>query len=195
MGNELLPIFLSILHVVFFWQSLTEKPIADIRYVRVAMAGQVGIGGILSYYSNIARLFQEKCMAAILIESGTRYPDHMLRKYFQFQEEGPDADDTNTIEIRDLSSVMATYGYFRNTREIDTSILSAKYLMTSTGEMLFDETSLPSSTAESSSSFTICYLRLLCRPYRYNSGRPYPFPIPLRSCIPAGRRGLRVKAL
>ena len=114
-------------HSVFFWQSLTEKPIADIRYVRVAMAGQVGIGGILSYYSNIARLFQEKGMAAILIESGTRYPDHMLRKYFQFQEEGPDADDTNTIEIRDLSSVMATYGYFRNTREIDTSILSAKF--------------------------------------------------------------------
>lgn len=51
----------------------------------------------------------------------------MLRKYFRFEQEGADADSSNTIEIRDLSSVMATYAYFRNTKEIDTSILSDQF--------------------------------------------------------------------
>ena len=114
-------------HSVFFWQSLTEKPIANIRYARVAMARQVGIGGVLAYYSNIVRLFKEKGITAILKENGSRYPDTMLRRYFQFQKEGPDAGPDNTIEIPDLSSVMFTYGYFRNVREIDTSILSGRF--------------------------------------------------------------------
>ena len=116
----IMPLF----HNVFFWQSLTEKPYSDLKYVCIGMARNVGIGGILSYYANAQRLFAEKGLETFLKKNATRYSDEMLRKYFSLQCQPDDSTAENTILVEDLTSITATYAFMLHSAMVDISILS-----------------------------------------------------------------------
>lgn len=118
---------MPLFHSVFFWQSLTDRPFNELKYVCVGIAKNVGIGGVLSYYANAARLFQEKGLRTFLKKNASRYPDEMLHRYFCLQKEGADADENNTLFLEDLTSVTATYAFTLHSAQIDTGILSDSF--------------------------------------------------------------------
>lgn len=124
---------MTLFHSLFFWQSLTNRNIKDIRYAEVGVTKSVGIGGVLSYYFNAQKIFRKRGWVTFLREDASRYSDEMLKKYFVFSDKPEDSDEANTVYIEDLTSIFMTYQAFVQNSEIDTSVLKPE-LMTQMDE-------------------------------------------------------------
>jgi len=114
-------------HSLFFWQSLTETKPADIKYVEIPIAKNVGIGGILSYYACAEEFFRQKGWQAYLKDNSTRYDDEMLRRYFKLGKKPGDATPENTAFLPDVVVLVVTYLYSKIHAEIDENILTDKF--------------------------------------------------------------------
>ncbi|MBQ6296674.1 MAG: hypothetical protein IJQ16_09065 [Selenomonadaceae bacterium] len=114
-------------HSLFFWQSLTNLNLADIIYVEVPIAKNVGVGGILSYYANAEEFFSTKGWQIYLKENSTRYDDEMLRRYFRINKKPKEATPKNTIFLEDITTLVMTYFYSKIQAEIDENALSDKF--------------------------------------------------------------------
>ena len=119
---------MPLFHSLFFWQSLTNLNLTDIRYAEVGVTKSVGIGGVLSYYFNAQKIFHKRGWVTFLREDASRYSDEMLKKYFVFSDRPEDSDDTNTVYIEDLTSIFMTYHSFVQNSEIDTSVLNPEFM-------------------------------------------------------------------
>lgn len=114
-------------HSIFFWQSLTDLNISDVKYVEVPIAKNVGVGGILSYYAQAKNFFLQKGWQTFMKENSTRYDDEMLRRYFKLDVKPKDANLKNTIYLTDVIKVASTYLYSKFNAEIDVSILTDSF--------------------------------------------------------------------
>ena len=114
-------------HSLFFWQSLTAVNHADIKYVEVPIAKNVGIGGILSYYACAEEVFRQKGWQTYLKDNSTRYDDEMLRRYFRLGKKPGDATSENTAFLKDVVVLVVTYLYSKIRTEIDENILTDKF--------------------------------------------------------------------
>jgi len=115
---------MPLFHSVFFWQDLAGHIKGKVRYVEVAIADNVGIGGVLSYYTMAKKLFTTKGWDTFLRKNGSRYPDEMIHHYFNISECPDDADASNTVFIDNFTSISMTYLCSKCSSDIDTSILS-----------------------------------------------------------------------
>lgn len=114
-------------HSIFFKQSLTNLNLAEIKYVEVSIAKNVGIGGILSYYSQMKKFFAAYGWNTYLKENSTRYEPEMLRKYFKLDAAPQDSTPANTIYLADVVRITLTYSYSKFAAEIDESILTDEF--------------------------------------------------------------------
>lgn len=111
-GNDFKRIsVMPLFHTLFFWQSLTNLRLSNVKYVGITLTGNEGIGGILSYYSNACNMFEEKRWTVFLRDENLRYSKEILSKYFDFNWQPQDADDENTIYVSDFTSLVVTYYY------------------------------------------------------------------------------------
>ena len=115
---------MPLFHSIFFWQSLTDRAFSEMKYACIGVAKNVGIGGVLSYYTDAARLFAQKGLKTFLKKNASRYPDEMLHKYFRILPVPNDADGSNTLFLDDLTSLTLTYAFKSCSGQIDVSILS-----------------------------------------------------------------------
>ena len=111
---------------LFYIQSLSEGKQKEIRYVELDMAKSIGIGGVLSYYVTLKNLLSDKGLQLYLKKDASRYPDQMLKRYFNIELQPEDADEGNTGYMPDVYTIADTYSYYLYKTEIDDSILEEK---------------------------------------------------------------------
>ena len=114
-------------HSIFFRQFLTGLNHKNIKFVEVSIAKNVGVGGILSYYSQVKKFFEQYNWTTYLNEKSTRYEPEMLQKYFKLDSKPQDSTPDNTIYLQDVVQITATYRYLDFSAEIDESILTDKF--------------------------------------------------------------------
>ena len=119
-GNFHKPAF----HSIFFKQSLTNLNLADIKYFELSIAPNVGVGGILSYYTQAKEIVRQEGWEIYLKENCTRYPQEMLQKYFQLASKPQDSTPANTIYLPDVLVIGTTYHASKFNVEIDENILT-----------------------------------------------------------------------
>ena len=111
-------------HSIFFKQSLTNLNLADIKYLELSIAKNVGVGGILSYYTQAKEIVQREGWKIYLKENCTRYPQEMLQKYFKLDSKPQDSTPENTIYLPDVTNLNLTYHASKFKFEIDENILT-----------------------------------------------------------------------
>ena len=114
-------------HSIFFKQSLTNLNLEDIKYLELSIAPNVGIGGILSYYTQAKEIVRQEGRKIYLKENCTRYPQEMLQKYFQLDSKPQDSTPANTIYLPDVLVIGTTYHASKFKVEIDENILTEKF--------------------------------------------------------------------
>ncbi len=114
-------------HSIFFRQSLTDLKLENIKFVEVSIAKNVGVGGILSYYSQVKKFFEQYNWTTYLNAKSTRYEPEMLQKYFKLDSKPQDSTPDNTIYLQDVVQITATYRYLDFSAEIDKNILTDKF--------------------------------------------------------------------
>ena len=114
-------------HSVFFKQSLTDLNLSDVKYVELSIAPNVGIGGILSYYTQAKEIVRQEGWEMYLKENCTRYPQEMLQQYFQLASKPRDATPANTIYLPDVLVLILTYHAKKFNVEIDENILTEQF--------------------------------------------------------------------
>ena len=111
-------------HSIFFKQSLTNLNLSDIKYLELSIAKNVGVGGILSYYTQAQEIVRHEGWEIYLKENCTRYPQEMLHKYFKLAARPQDSTPENTIYLPDVTNINLTYHASKFKVEIDENILS-----------------------------------------------------------------------
>ena len=111
-------------HSIFFRQSLTNLKLSDIKYLELSIAKNVGVGGILSYYTQAKEIVRHEGWEIYLKENCTRYPQEMLHKYFKLDSKPQDSTPENTIYLPDVTNLNLTYHAAKFHVEIDENILS-----------------------------------------------------------------------
>lgn len=114
-------------HSIFFRQSLTDLNLENIKFVEVSIAKNVGVGGILSYYSQVKKFFEQYNWTTYLNGKSTRYEPEMLQKYFKLDSKPQDSTPDNTIYLQDVVQIISTYRYLNFSAEIDKNILTDKF--------------------------------------------------------------------
>ncbi len=114
-------------HSIFFKQSLTNLNLADIKYLELSIAPNVGVGGILSYYTRAKEIVRQEGWEIYLKENCTRYPQEMLQKYFQLASKPQNSTPDNTIYLQDVLVLDTTYHASKFKVEIDENILTEKF--------------------------------------------------------------------
>ena len=114
-------------HSIFFKQSLTNLNLADIKYLELSIAPNVGVGGILSYYAQAEEIVRQEGWEIYLKENCTRYPQEMLQKYFQLASKPQDSTPANTIYLPDVLVLGTTYHASKFKVEIDENILTDNF--------------------------------------------------------------------
>ncbi len=114
-------------HSIFFKQSLTNLNLADIKYLELSIAPNVGVGGILSYYTRAKEIIRKEGWEIYLKENCTRYPQEMLQKYFQLASKPQDSTPENTIYLQDVLVLDTTYHASKFNVEIDENILTENF--------------------------------------------------------------------
>lgn len=112
---------------LFYFQSLSDGMRKALRYVELDMAKSIGIGGVLSYYVTLKNLLSDRGVQLYLKKDASRYPDHMLKRYFNIELQPEDADEDNTGYMPDVYTIADTYSYYLNKTEIDESILGERF--------------------------------------------------------------------
>ena len=114
-------------HSIFFKQSLTNLNLADIKYLELSIAKNVGVGGILSYYTQAKEIVRQEGWKIYLKENCTRYPQEMLQKYFKLAAKPQDSTSDNTIYLPDVLVLGTTYHASKFKIEIDENILTENF--------------------------------------------------------------------
>lgn len=114
-------------HSIFFKQSLTDLNFADIKYLELSIAPNVGIGGILSYYAQAKEIVNHEGWEIYLKENCTRYPQELLQKYFKLASKPQDSTPQNTIYLQDVTNLNMTYHASKFKIEIDENILTDNF--------------------------------------------------------------------
>ena len=114
-------------HSLFFLQALTDLPPENIRFAEVGVTKSVGIGGLLSYYGSACRMFGAYGWKTYLREGASRYPDGMLRRYFDISAKPPEANAENTVFVEDITTLSLTYFGFTHPSETDEGILAPAF--------------------------------------------------------------------
>ena len=114
-------------HSIFFKQSLTDLHFADVKYFELSMAPNVGIGGILSYYTQAKEIVNQEGWEIYLKENCTRYPQELLQKYFKLASRPHDSTPQNTIYLQDVTNLNITYHASKFKIKIDENILSDNF--------------------------------------------------------------------
>ncbi len=91
-------------HHIFFFQGLSELPLKRIKYARLSVPKSEGIGSILSVYARMKNFFDRYGIRICIRRSSSRYPDVMLKKYFDLCIEADDCDENNTVDITNFFS-------------------------------------------------------------------------------------------
>ena len=114
-------------HSIFFKQSLTNLNLHNIKYLELSIAKNVGIGGILSYYTQAKEIVRHEGWKIYLKENCTRYPQEMLQKYFNLAFKPQDSTPANTIYLPDVINLSLTYHASKFKIEIDKNILTDNF--------------------------------------------------------------------
>ncbi len=114
-------------HSIFFKQSMTNLNFPAVKYLELAIAPNVGIGGILSYYTQAKEMIRQEGFKIFLKKNCTRYPDEMLQKYFNLDFKPQDSTPANTIYLQDVTVLSLTYRASKSKIEIDENILTDKF--------------------------------------------------------------------
>ena len=114
-------------HSIFFRQSLTTLNLADVKYLELSIAKNVGVGGILSYYTQAKEIVRHEGWEIYLKENCTRYDQEMLRKYFILDSKPQDSTPANTIYLPDVTNINLTYHASKFKVEVDEEILTDKF--------------------------------------------------------------------
>ena len=114
-------------HSIFFRQSLTNLKLADVKYLELSIAKNVGVGGILSYYAQAEEIVRQAGWKIYLKENCTRYPQEMLQKYFKLASKPQDSTPDNTIYLPDVLVLGTTYHASKFKIEIDENILTENF--------------------------------------------------------------------
>lgn len=114
-------------HSIFFRQFLMNLNRADIKYLELSIAKNVGIGGILSYYAQAKEIVRQEGWEMYLKENCTRYSQEMLRKYFKIDSKPQDSTPENTIYLPDVTNINLTYHASKFNVEIDENILTEQF--------------------------------------------------------------------
>ncbi len=109
-------------HSIFFKQSLTNLNLSAIKYLELSIAKNVGVGGILSYYTQAKEIVHHEGWEIYLKENCTRYPQGMLNKYFKLASKPQDSTPENTIYLPDVTNLNLTYHASKFKVEIDENI-------------------------------------------------------------------------
>ena len=118
----------SLFYNVFVWQSLTDRPFSDIRFVRLEMAYDEGIGSLLSNYTKCVHAFQPLGWKTVLKRGASRYSDRLLNRYFNLAFEDENADPSCTAVIDHFYSVAFLHFFREAAGEFDTSVLRRRFL-------------------------------------------------------------------
>ena len=86
-------------HHIFLFQWLTDLPVEKIKYAKICIPKFEGIGGILDSYTTLRCFFDRFGIRTTIEPHSSRYPDDMMKKYFDLQLTPEDSDDTNTVNI------------------------------------------------------------------------------------------------
>lgn len=114
-------------HSIFFKQSFTNLNLADVKYFELSIAKNVGVGGILSYYTHAKEIVEREGWQIYLKENCTRYPQEMLQKYFRLASKPQDSTPANTIYLPDVVVLTSTYHASKFDFEIDENILTENF--------------------------------------------------------------------
>ena len=114
-------------HSIFFKQSLTNLNLADMKYLELPIAKNVGVGGILSYYTQAKAIAEHEGWKIYLKENCTRYDQAMLQKYFTLESKPKDSTPANTIYIADVVILSMTYHATKFKVEIDENVLTDNF--------------------------------------------------------------------
>ena len=110
---------------LFFWQAFARGK--QVKYMQVALFETEGIGGVLSSMSVAANLAALKGWKAYLKPGSTRYPDRMLKKYFNIPFKPEDATESNTAFVDDIPCLYLTWLRFRYPANYDAGILNPRF--------------------------------------------------------------------
>ena len=86
-------------HHIFLCQWLTDLPLDTAKYAEIVVAKNEGIGSMMTVYSRYRKYFERYGIRVTLQPGSSRYPDDMLKKYFNLELTPEDSDETNTIYI------------------------------------------------------------------------------------------------
>ena len=114
-------------HSIFFKQALTKINLSAIKYLELSIAKNVGVGGILSYYTQAKEIVRTEGWEIYLKENCTRYPQEMLKKYFKLDAKPKDSTPANTIYLPDVTNINLTYNASKYKVEIDENILTDNF--------------------------------------------------------------------
>jgi hypothetical protein len=118
----------SLFYNVFAWQSFTDLPFDKVKYIRLEMAYDEGIGSLLSNYTKCVNAFQPLGWETVLKKGASRYKDQLLNRYFNLKFEGEDSDPSCMAVIDHFYSV-AFLHFFRTAEGgFDASILRRSFL-------------------------------------------------------------------
>ena len=118
----------SLFYNVLAWQSFTDQPFSKIRYVRLEMAYEEGIGSLLSNYTKCANAFTPLGWKTVLKRNSSRYKDQLLDKYFYLEFEDEDLDPSSVAVIDHFYSVAFLHFFRQQDGIFDISILRQSFL-------------------------------------------------------------------
>ena len=118
----------SLFYNVFAWQSFTDLPFSQVRYIRLEMAYDEGIGSLLSNYTKCVNAFKPLGWETVLKKGASRYSDRLLNRYFNLRFEDENADPSCTAVIDHFYSVAFLHFFREAEGGFDISILSQSFL-------------------------------------------------------------------
>ncbi|MBQ6554721.1 MAG: hypothetical protein IJL89_05770 [Firmicutes bacterium] len=116
---------------MFLLQYLLDgRKIGDIKYICFRLPETGGIGAVLEYANRFAAAFGELGIKLILNDNKVgKFKREMLEKYFNISAPAEDADESNTIFIREDMTVQVINSYFIQSHPsgIDKNILNENF--------------------------------------------------------------------
>lgn len=116
-------------HNVFFLQGTGIKDLSKYKYVEVILDNNAGIGSIINNLSRYKEAFAEFGLQLICRQNRIgHFPVDFLNKILNFDLQKDDANDLNTIYIKETAPFMITYFLVSHANPvIDSSILNEKF--------------------------------------------------------------------
>jgi hypothetical protein len=95
-------------HHFFVYQWLTDLPLDKVKYAEILVAKSEGIGSILTCYTRTRNFLSRFGLEVTLQAGSSRYPDHVIEKYFTIKMTPEDSNEDNTIYITNYYGILFT---------------------------------------------------------------------------------------